>query len=282
MTTHPALRNYWYAAFYIGVFLIIGLFQAAALSPLSMLPVGWLIVDGLLFSLLLAALGIPLWVVVQFINFSKGNLYRQVTNALFLCVITLGCWLGLGLFVLYNIMPEKDFVHILPTIPMRVVGGLLFYSALVQRYSILLKAERQTQEIMEEVPPEPPLQIEEEHEPEHEQQQIEIIDRVAVKIGQKIHVIIVTDIIYIQAEGDYVMIHTADGRYLKEQTMKYFEQHLPVQKFVRIHRSCIVNVEIISRVELYEKQNYLLVLQNGEKLKTSASGYKLLKKALSL
>jgi len=279
MTTHPALRNYWYAAFYIGVFLIIGLFQAAALSPLSSLPVGWLIVDGLLFSLLLAALGIPLWVVVQFINFSKGNLYRQVINALFLCVITLGCWLGLGLFVLYNIMPEKDFVHILPTIPVCVVGGMLLYSALVQRYSILLKAEREAEEIMEEVPPEPPLQIEEEHEPE---QQIEIIDRVAVKIGQKIHVIIVTDIIYIQAEGDYVMIHTADGRYLKEQTMKYFEQHLPVQKFVRIHRSCIVNVEIISRVELYEKQNYLLVLQNGEKLKTSASGYKLLKKALSL
>jgi len=279
MTTHPALRNYWYAAFYIGVFLIIGLFQAAALSPLSSLPVGWLIVDGLLFSLLLAALGIPLWVVVQFINFSKGNLYRQVINALFLCVITLGCWLGLWLFVLYNIMPEKDFVHILPTIPVCVVGGMLLYSALVQRYSILLKAEREAEEIMEEVPPEPPLQIEEEHEPE---QQIEIIDRVAVKIGQKIHVIIVTDIIYIQAEGDYVMIHTADGRYLKEQTMKYFEQHLPVQKFVRIHRSCIVNVEIISRVELYEKQNYLLVLQNGEKLKTSASGYKLLKKALSL
>jgi len=145
-------------------------------------------VDGLLFSLLLAALGIPLWVVVQFINFSKGNLYRQVINALFLCVITLGCWLGLGLFVLYNIMPEKDFVHILPTIPVCVVGGMLLYSALVQRYSILLKAEREAEEIMEEVPPEPPLQIEEEHEPE---QQIEIIDRVAVKIGQKIHVIIV-------------------------------------------------------------------------------------------
>lgn len=110
----------------------------------------------------------------------------------------------------------------------------------------------------------------------------EIIDRIAIKLGSKIHVIAVPDILYLQAEGDYVMIYTPDGNYLKEQTMKYFEQHLPQQKFVRVHRSCIVNVEIISRVELYEKQNYLLHLQNGTKIKASTNGYRLLKKTLSL
>ncbi|MBN1463875.1 MAG: LytTR family transcriptional regulator DNA-binding domain-containing protein [Paludibacteraceae bacterium] len=111
---------------------------------------------------------------------------------------------------------------------------------------------------------------------------IEIIDRIAIKLGSKIHVISVPDILYLQAEGDYVMIYTPDGNFLKEQTMKYFEQHLPQQKFVRVHRSCIVNVEIISRVELYEKQNYLLHLQNGTKIKASTNGYRLLKKTLSL
>ena len=112
--------------------------------------------------------------------------------------------------------------------------------------------------------------------------QSEIIERIAVKSGTKIHVVLVPEILYLQADGDYVQIYTAQGKYLKEQTMKYFEEHLPENQFVRVHRSVIVNVEMISRIELYEKQNQLLTLKNGQQIKTSPGGYKALRAVLNL
>ena len=90
------------------------------------------------------------------------------------------------------------------------------------------------------------------------------------------------ELIYIQACGDYVMLITPSGEYLKEQTMKYFETHLPPETFVRVHRSTIVNVTQISRVELFGKETYQLLLKNGVKLRVSLSGYRLLKERLGL
>ena len=88
--------------------------------------------------------------------------------------------------------------------------------------------------------------------------------------------------IYIQACGDYVMLITPTGEYLKEQTMKYFETHLSPDTFVRVHRSTIVNVTQISRVELFGKETYQLLLKNGVKLRVSLSGYRLLKERLGI
>ncbi|MDR1503967.1 MAG: LytTR family transcriptional regulator, partial [Prevotella sp.] len=85
-----------------------------------------------------------------------------------------------------------------------------------------------------------------------------------------------------QAEGDYVMIHSTKGKFLKEQTMKSFESGLPQDKFVRVHRSSIVNIEFISQIELYDKQSQLLKLKNGGQVRISLSGYKALKKTLGL
>jgi DNA-binding LytR/AlgR family response regulator len=110
---------------------------------------------------------------------------------------------------------------------------------------------------------------------------VEILEHIAVKSGQKIHIVAVSDIIYLQAFGDYVYIFTGNGKYLKEQTMKYFENNLP-QQFIRIHRSYIVNIKSISRIELYKKQSQLLTLQNGYQIKISSTGYKLLKQKLNL
>ena len=69
---------------------------------------------------------------------------------------------------------------------------------------------------------------------------------------------------------------------IKEQTMKYFELHLPSNQFVRVHRSYIINVEKISRIELYAKQSQRITLHNGDQLKVSAAGYKTLRAALDL
>lgn len=110
----------------------------------------------------------------------------------------------------------------------------------------------------------------------------EKIERVAIKNGSKIEIISVDDIIYLQAEGDYVMIHTSQGKFLKEQTMKYFEARLNEKEFVRIHRSTIVHIDQIKRIELFEKDSYIVVLKNGTSLKTSNSGYKTLKEILSI
>jgi two-component system, LytTR family, response regulator len=110
----------------------------------------------------------------------------------------------------------------------------------------------------------------------------DILQRIAVKTGQKIHVVAADDIIYIGAEGDYVMIYTKDNHYLKEKTMKYMETHLDPAQFVRIHRSTILNVNCIARVEIYDKESYAVLLKNNVSLRASISGYKLLKQLLKL
>jgi len=108
------------------------------------------------------------------------------------------------------------------------------------------------------------------------------LTRIAVKDSRQIYVIPVCDIDFIEADGDYVKLHTAKKAYLKEKTMKYFEENLPAGQFVRIHRSYIVNVNEVAKIELYEKESYRVHLKSGETLKASSSGYKALKAAVSL
>ena len=114
------------------------------------------------------------------------------------------------------------------------------------------------------------------------EEETEILQRIAVKSGSKIEIIAIGDIVYLESEGDYVMIHTKEGKFLKEKTMKYFEQHLDPDTFIRIHRSYIININEISRIELFEKENYIVKLKNGDQVKASSSGYKALKDALKL
>ncbi len=109
----------------------------------------------------------------------------------------------------------------------------------------------------------------------------ETIDKISVKEGSHIHIIHLNELQYVQAYGDYVMLFTENGKHIKEQTMRYFETHLP-PVFVRIHRSSIVNSEKIARAELFGKESYNIYLKNGTCLKASATGYKLLKERLLL
>lgn len=109
----------------------------------------------------------------------------------------------------------------------------------------------------------------------------EFIDRVVVKTGSKIKVIPADKIIYIEAQDDYVMIYSEEGKNLKEKTMKYFESHLDASVFIRIHRSYIVNINYISQLEHFTKESYLVILKNGAKLKVSDTGYRNLKNRLN-
>lgn len=107
------------------------------------------------------------------------------------------------------------------------------------------------------------------------------LQRIVVKTGAKIEVIPVGDIKYLGANDDYVNIHTEERKFLKQKTMKYYEQRLSSNRFVRIHRSYIVNIEEIDKLELMEKDSYIVILKDGTTLKVSRSGYPKLKKALS-
>ena len=113
------------------------------------------------------------------------------------------------------------------------------------------------------------------------QESVEILDRIVVRFGNKIHIIGLETIRYIQAQDDYVDIYTHEGKYLKQITMKYLEAHLPIDKFVRTHRSFIVNIEFIDKIEVYDKESYVLNLKEGQKISVSRSGYSRLKEVLS-
>lgn len=106
--------------------------------------------------------------------------------------------------------------------------------------------------------------------------------RIVVKDNGKIKIIPTVNIQYLEAADDYVKIHTADGVFLKNRTMGYFEQTLEPQNFIRIHRSYLANVQLISRIDPYEKENYLAVLSIGVRLPVSKSGYAKLKEALGI
>ena len=107
-------------------------------------------------------------------------------------------------------------------------------------------------------------------------------DRVVVKDGNKIKIIPVHKIHFLEAADDYVKITTADGTYLKKSTMAFFEQTLRKHHFVRIHRSFIVNTALITRIDAYEKEGHLVLLSTGAKLPVSKSGYGKLKEVLGI
>jgi len=106
--------------------------------------------------------------------------------------------------------------------------------------------------------------------------------RIVVKNGSKIKIIPVHDIFYLEAADDYVKIHTQEGYFLKNKTMNHFEQVLDGQQFVRGHRSYIVNVQQITRIDPYEKDSHVAILRSGVKVPVSRSGYGKLKEVLGL
>ncbi|MFA6261923.1 MAG: LytTR family transcriptional regulator DNA-binding domain-containing protein [Bacteroidia bacterium] len=107
-------------------------------------------------------------------------------------------------------------------------------------------------------------------------------ERVVVKNGSNIRIIPVHEIDYFEAYDDYVKIHVNDGYYLKKKTMNYFESVLDPGKFVRAHRSFIVQIPQITRIEPYEKEGYVALLKNGKRVPLSKTGYGKLKAVLGL
>ena len=107
-------------------------------------------------------------------------------------------------------------------------------------------------------------------------------ERIVVKTGTKVKIIPVADVQYLQADDDYVSVFTQEGSYLKNKTMSFFEQTLDARQFVRVHRSYIVSVQEITRIDPYEKDSHLAILKSGAKIPVSKTGYVKLKQVLGI
>jgi two-component system, LytTR family, response regulator len=107
-------------------------------------------------------------------------------------------------------------------------------------------------------------------------------NRIVVKDNGKIKIIPVTQVQYLEAADDYVKIYIAEGCFLKKQTMQYFEDSLPATEFIRIHRSCIINAQLINRIDPHEKDSHLILLTTGVRLPVSKAGFAKLKEVLGI
>ena len=106
------------------------------------------------------------------------------------------------------------------------------------------------------------------------------LERVVIRDGAHVHVVATDRIDYVEAQDDYVAFHTEGKSLLKEQTLTNLEAQLDSGRFVRIHRSYLLNIERLARVELYAKDSRIAILADGTKLPVSRSGYQRLQNLL--
>jgi len=260
---------------YVLLWTVYAFVQALVLRGLVHLSFWTLLIDGVIHGAVFAVITVLLWRVLKFGNFGALTVYQRLVNNVALIILTIGCWLSTGYGLFYVIFGNGQALQLISVLPIRCLTGVLIYLLILQQFRLSVMKIDLTND-------EPDNLVVTEEIKQKNEVQSELLERIAVKSGSKIHVVLISEILYLQADGDYVQIFTAQGKYLKEQTMKYFEEHLPGNQFVRVHRSVIVNVEMISRIELYEKQNQLLTLKNGQQIKTSPGGYKALRMALNL
>jgi two-component system LytT family response regulator len=105
------------------------------------------------------------------------------------------------------------------------------------------------------------------------EEQITPLTRILVRDRAEVFIIAVEDIIYVEAQGDYVAIHTAERSHLKKETLSHLEKVLDRRQFVRIHRSYILNINHLSKIEPYTKDSRIVILRNGKVLPLSRAGY---------
>jgi len=98
-------------------------------------------------------------------------------------------------------------------------------------------------------------------------------ERIVVRDGAQVHVIPTEQVDYVEAQDDYVAIHEGGRSHLKHQTLAELAEALDPERFVRIHRSYVVNVDRIARVELLAKDQRVVILRDGRQLPVSRSGH---------
>ena len=265
----------------IYAFILSGFFSSDIIERLSTGETGKLVfclTDGLIYGFIIYLMGIILWNIFRFAIPTNYTPQYKLLFISILAILTALIITGAESFAVYLCFPSM-FDSFSKTIPARLFFSLLIF--IIFRLLYLFYHEKQSH-FKEDASWESNVKIETdipEGIDEDEKTTTPSIDRITVRSGQSIKIIPIEDIAFIKANGDYISINTPNGYWLKEQTMKYTEDLLPTDRFVRIHRSYIVNVNHISRIERYGEQ-HLVVLHNNEKIKISAARYQVLKQTL--
>lgn len=226
-------------------------------------------------ALIYGALSLLLWVIVAEGNFKALTNYQRVVNQIALLLLFLVISSGGSYLLIELLFDKKEAMNQLPQIGFELMIGTLIYLFLLNYFEKVSMIS--TEESVEQ-----PAANEETEQVNSPLPTSEIIDRISVKSGTKVHLIETHQLICLISDGDYVQLVTLDGKFLKEKTMKYFEEHLSPAMFVRVHRTCIINIKMISSIEQYQKQTQLITLKNGIKVKATPAGYKALRNALNL
>ncbi|MDY0015149.1 MAG: LytTR family DNA-binding domain-containing protein [Bacteroidales bacterium] len=251
--------GYWK---YLIIPFTIALTYAFTLGFVFSFPLLCIFTDAFLFGLLFFCQGLVVWNVLRYGILDN----RQKLLQIIFGIIFIGSILGIESLILYFLF-KPCFAIFIQTLLIRIYITCLLYVLFIFYYK----------SVSQEKPP----PILSETTTNNYNSKKDVLERISIRNGQKIIIISIDEIMYLQAEGDYVAIVTAKGRWLKEQTMKYFEEHLPEDTFIRIHRSYIVALHAISRIERSE-QHQSIILITKERIRISITGYKILKKKLNL
>lgn len=97
--------------------------------------------------------------------------------------------------------------------------------------------------------------------------------RILIRDRNQVHVIAVEKVEYVQAQDDYISIHSAGRDYLKTQSLAELATQLDPAQFVRVHRSYLLNLQFLQGLERATKDNFVAVLRDGQRIPISRSGY---------
>jgi two-component system LytT family response regulator len=106
------------------------------------------------------------------------------------------------------------------------------------------------------------------------------LDRIVVRDGARVHILPVEKLDYAEAQDDYIGLKSEGKTYLKAQTLASLAAALDPKRFLRVHRSYVLNLDRLARLELYAKNSHVAVLRDGVKIPISREGHARLREIL--
>ncbi|MDD4760379.1 MAG: LytTR family DNA-binding domain-containing protein [Bacteroidaceae bacterium] len=269
MINNPILHNSFVRLHHMLLCILLGACYAISFGLTMHISALGITGDALVSMVLLFAEAIMLWNIFMYSRLEILNVYQSVAIH-FVYVIAAAAIMVGGELLIMSIISPNDAKSLVSSIPARVFSFIVIYISFRRYYTYNQSEEDDLSTDIENVETaDKPIT------------QTEVIERITIKVGTKIKVIPVTDIIYLKAEDDYVSVVTTEGHWLKSERLKDFETSLPCNQFARVHRSYIVNVSKITKIERYG-QKQMLSLTNNEQIRISMTGYKVLKEILNL
>jgi hypothetical protein len=196
---------------------VYALVQALAFRSLVTFPFPQLMLDGMMNALFFTCLSFLLWKTVKYGNFETLEIYQRFINYVALGFLVITIWTGLGYISAYVIFHRENLTEATRMLPLKSFVAFLMYLLVVQFFRIRLAETETSRQPVDEDTEEELLKPE-----DTSTEEIQLLERIVVKTGQKINMIQVSEIVYFRAEGDYVRIFTDSDKFLKEETMKYF------------------------------------------------------------